>query len=743
MPINRLLGLINIVSKILRPFAETSEAGLNNAIDNAIERIGAFTGVDQSYVFQLSHDTAFAENTHQWCIDGNPRCHLGPIVFSLLPEWHKLLMAGEHIYIPVVGELPDSRIYERNLLSERGVRSVIIIPLVSSNKLHGFIGFESLSHSKTWDDVEITLLRSVADIIISALVRTKNYVELTQKEHRFRMLMEHSSDVITIINAQRIIVYASGSINKLLGGEPELWLGQRYDDVVHACDVSVLRNALGKGLPGVALELPDFRIRSTRGDYRWFSGKATDLRHDESVEGWVINAHDITLRKKAEQALLHQASHDSLTGLANRALLLEKILRTNNGKNTVTPNVVGLLFIDLDHFKVVNDSLGHAVGDQLLMDVAIRLQEYTQPGDTIARFGGDEFVLLLGNYVQDVDTIVDAATKFLRAFDAPFQVNNRERLITASAGLVIATGEWEPGALLRDADAAMYQAKAKGRNRLQVFDEKMQIILHGKVEMANDLRNCESRGELYLLYQPVYDIDGETLKSVEALVRWKHPEKGIVSPADFIPVAEDTGMILPIGVWVLNEALRQMRTWLDLYPNLEKFSVAINLSTRQLVMPGLAAIISEALSRHGVSGSRLSIEITESALMNNVQDAQRVLHEIQELGCCLAIDDFGTGYSSMAYLRDLPVTCLKIDRSFVNQMLKTTRDRRLVAAMVNIAIELGMETIAEGVETAEQMDALRELNCTQLQGFYLMRPSLPNLIEPLLAKLEYNKTESN
>ena len=735
MPTNRLLGLINIISEILRPFAETSEADLNNAIDNAIERIGAFTGVDQSYVFQLSHDTVSAKNTHQWCAKENLTCTLDPILFQLLPEWYKLLAAGTHIYIPVVGELPDNRKYERNLLSKRGVQSVIIVPLVSSSKLHGFIGFESMSHSKVWDELEITLLRSVADIIVSALVRTKNHVELTQKEHRFRMLMQHSSDVITIINAQRTIIYASGSINELLGGEPRLWLGQRYDDVVHACDVSILRNTLGKSLPGVALALPDFRLRSTRGDYRWFSGKATDLRHDESVAGWVINAHDITLRKKAEQALLHQASHDSLTGLANRSLLLERILRANNGKNIATPNAVGLLFIDLDNFKVVNDSLGHAVGDKLLMDVAVRLQEYTQPGDTIARFGGDEFVLLLGNYVQDVDGIINAATKFLRAFDAPFQVNNRERLITASAGVVIATGTWEPGALLRDADAAMYQAKAKGRNRLQVFDEKMQTILHGKVEMANDLRNCESRGELYLLYQPVYDIDGDTIKSVEALVRWKHPEKGIVSPVDFIPVAEDTGLILPIGVWVLNEALRQMRQWLDLYPALPDFSVAVNLSTRQLVMPGLVDIISDALLRHNVPGSRLSIEITESALMNNVQDAQRVLHQIQALGCCLAIDDFGTGYSSMAYLRDLPVTCLKIDRSFVNQMLKTTRDRRIVAAMVNIAIELGMETIAEGVETAEQMNVLRELNCTQLQGFYLMRPSLPNLIEPLLAKL--------
>lgn len=739
MPQTRLLGLIDMVSRILRHFAETKDADLNNAIANAIESIGEFTGVDQSYVFELSNDAESATNTHRWTANDNPASELSPIVFSLMPAWHELLLAGEHIHIPLVEALPDSRKYERDVLSNEGICSAIVLPLLSSNKLHGFIGFESIARPRAWDDVEIILLRSVADIIVSALVRTQNHAELAQKEHRFRLLMQHSSDVITIIDAQRVITYASGSINELLGGAPQLWLGQRYEDVVHPTDVVQLQHALGRGIPGLALALPDFRIRSTRGDYRWFSGNATDLRHDQSVQGWVINAHDITLRKNAEQALLHQAHHDPLTGLSNRALLLERMQRINNGQKSNHQTGVGLLFIDLDHFKVVNDALGHDIGDELLVDVAIRLQDRAQPGDTIARFGGDEFVILMGNHAQDADTVFNASTRFLQAFDAPFQVKNRERIITASAGMVIASQEWEASALLRDADAAMYQAKAKGRNRLQVFDAKMQKILHDKVEMANDLRNSERRGELYLLYQPVYDIDGKTLKSTEALVRWKHPQKGIISPADFIPVAEDTGMIVPIGVWVLNEALAQMRKWLDRHPNLGEFSVAVNLSTRQLVMPGLVDIISAALMRHRISSSRLTIELTESALMSDVDDSQRVLRNIQALGCKLAIDDFGTGYSSMAYLRDLPVTCLKIDKSFVSKMLCTERDRRIVAAMVNIATELGMQTVAEGVECAEEIDALRELHCTQLQGFHLMRPSPPDLVEPLLAALEYQQ----
>lgn len=722
-----------MVSRILRHFAETKDAHLPTAISNAIESIGEFTGVDQSYVFELNSDSASAKNTHRWCADEISVCQLDPVVFSLMPEWHANLSAGKPIYIPSVQDLPDSRAYERNLLTNEGIKSAIVLPLLSPNKFHGFIGFESCTRARTWDDVEITLLRSVADIIVSALVRTQNQKDLAQKEHRFRMLTQHSSDVITIIDANRVIQYASGSIHELLGGAPDLWLGQHYYDVVHASDIEKIQQALLNAQSDNAVSLPDFRIRSIRGDYKWFSGNATDLRHDESVQGWVINAHDITLRKQAEQALHYQAHHDALTGLSNRTRLLE---RMQNAKDT--SDTVGLLFIDLDHFKTVNDSLGHDIGDQLLVDVAIRLQDRAESGDIVARFGGDEFVLLMGPHRKDANSIVETASRFLKAFDAPFSVKNRARPITASAGVVVATGQWEPGELLRDADAAMYQAKAKGRNCLQIFDADMQRILHEKVDMANDLRNSELRGELYLLYQPVYDSDGVTLKSVEALVRWKHPQKGVISPVEFIPVAEDTGAIVPIGVWVLNEALGQMRKWLDQHPHLTDFSVAVNLSTKQLAMPDLVDIIGAALMRHRVQASRLTIELTESALMSDVDDSRHVLRQIQEMGCKLAIDDFGTGYSSMAYLRDLPATTLKIDKSFVNQMLQSERDLRIMAAMLNIATELGMQTVAEGVESEEQMLALRQLKCTQLQGFYLMRPSPPELVEPLLAELECN-----
>lgn len=731
MPKQKLLGLIDQVSRILRDFAETNDAQLSDAIASAIESIARFMKAEQSYVYELSKDGLSIKNTHRWSATHSATCVLDSQIQTLFNIWKIRFSEGEHVSIASVQDLPDERVEEKDALLCEGIESAIFFLLLSSNRLHGFLGFDASTQAKPWNDVEIKLLRSVADIIVSGLVRSQNHNLLVQKKHRFRMLMQYSSDVITIINAQSLIVYASGSIHELLGGEPHFWLGQHYENVVHPEDVFDLQQALGKGSDKNVRSLPDFRIRARGGDYRWFSGNATDLRHDPSVLGWVINAHDITLRKNAEQALLHQAHHDPLTGLSNRALLLERMHAMHD-----TQQMIGLLFIDLDHFKVVNDDLGHDIGDQLLVDVASRLQTLAQPGDTVARFGGDEFVVLLGPHASSYDAIVAASTRFLHAFDVPFQVKKRERVITASAGVVVASGEWDPGVLLRDADAAMYQAKAKGRNRLQVFDAKMQKVLHEKVELANDLRNSERRGELYLLYQPVYDIDGVTLRSVEALLRWKHPQKGIISPVDFIPVAEDTGMILPIGIWVLNEALSQMRQWLDQHPQLGQFNVSINLSTRQLTMPGLVDIINAALMRHRINASRLTIELTESALMKEVDISKRVLHDIQALGCRLAIDDFGTGYSSMAYLRDLPVTALKIDKSFVAQMQKTQRDLRIVAAMINIATELGMETVAEGVETAEQMLALRGLRCGQLQGFYLMRPSPPDLIAGMLKKLE-------
>lgn len=725
-----------MVGRILRHFADMSDTDMATAIANALECIGEFTGVEQSYLVEMQPLSQTIQQTHRWCVYGNDQNKNSDHLQHLIPLWLPKLQEGVPLYIPLVENLPEHRQTEKMHLQEKFIRSSIVMPLMSSDRLHGVIGFESIAQPRLWDDVEITLLRSVADIIVGGLIRTENHTELMKKEHQFRLLMQHSFDVVTVIDSQRKITYASGSIYALLGSEPHEWIGNSYKDVIHPQDLLPLANLLQTSTPGTTLLLPDFRIRNIKNEYHWFSGKATDFRNDSIVNGWIINAHDITLRKNAEHALQHQAYHDPLTGLSNRALLLKRMLDINSDRPMNSKNAVGILFIDLDHFKIVNDSLGHDIGDQLLVDVAKRLKEKAHPTDTVARFGGDEFVVLIGEHANTSDSIIQYAYRFLEAFEFPFTVKDRARVITASGGVVIANEAWNPGALLRDADAAMYQAKSKGRNRIQIFDAKMQQILLDKVEIANDLRHSEQRGELYLMYQPVYNIDGVTLKSVEALLRWNHPQRGLISPVDFIPVAEDTGMIIPIGVWVLNEALSQMRKWLDEFPGLSDFGIAVNLSTRQLAMPQLAALISAAMTHHRIGADRLTIELTESSLMADLDDSLKVLRELRDLGCKIAIDDFGTGYSSMAYLRDLPATCLKIDRSFVSQILRSERDKRIVAAMVNIANELDMQTVAEGVEYIEQIEALRDVHCTNIQGYVLMKPSLPENIEPLLKILE-------
>jgi len=367
-----------------------------------------------------------------------------------------------------------------------------------------------------------------------------------------------------------------------------------------------------------------------------------------------------------------------------------------------------------------------------LIAVAQRLSSHIQNCDTVASFGGDEFVVLFSNVLNNEDAL-QRATIVFNILKEPFFIKQRECFISASGGLVVSDTSRDAHSLLRDADAAMHQAKSKGRSQLQVFDLKLQQKLIDRVSLANDLRNAETRDELILNYQPVYDIDAMTLLGVEALVRWRHPIRGLVSPADFIPIAEGTGLIIPIGIWVLNEAVRQMRVWLDNHKNIiNTFSVAVNVSMTQLSMPNLVNVVAETLQRHNVESKHLTIELTESALMSEVDGGMAVLRQLNELGCQISIDDFGTGYSSMAYLRDLPVHTLKIDRAFVTDLLRSQKDIRVVAAMVNIARELGMNTVAEGVENNEQILILREVRCDKLQGFHLMRPVDSSAIDSLI-----------
>jgi len=443
------------------------------------------------------------------------------------------------------------------------------------------------------------------------------------------------------------------------------------------------------------------------------------------------------IAERSEARLAYQAMHDSLTGLPNRRMMHEHLKHVLH-RASIDDTHVALLFLDLDRFKLVNDTLGHTHGDELLIAVSRRLQEHVRPTDLVTRIGGDEFMIVLGEVVS-VSQALELANRLRSCLRAPFIVNEMEFYVSASIGLSFASGD-DPDAnaevLVRDADTAMYQAKDAGRDAVAVFDESMRTRVSERVELEHDLRRAVELRQLHLVYQPIVRIPHGPIEGVEALVRWAHPTLGVIAPAKFIPLAEESGLIMGIGEWVLEEAVRQLASWRQQAPGLEDLYVAVNLSAAQLHDERLVRRVDQALERHGLEGGALCLELTESVVMEEPMAAAAVLTDLRTLGVRLAIDDFGTEYSSLAYLKRFPVTSLKIDRSFVDSLDdEDSSDATLIAAVVAMAHALGIATIAEGVETPSQAQRLVELGCDAVQGYLFSRPvradGLPDVVNTL------------
>jgi diguanylate cyclase (GGDEF)-like protein/PAS domain S-box-containing protein len=503
-------------------------------------------------------------------------------------------------------------------------------------------------------------------------------------------------------------------------GEPSLATGVGANDASvrqAGLDVAVAVPVLAEREVVAVLEL--FNVAEGRDDRRVLSLVATVA----SQLGTVIE------RKRAQERLAHQALHDPLTELPNRALFLDRLAlalaRLRRRRSSMA-----VLFADVDRFKVVNDSLGHDAGDRLLVALSRRLRDVLRPGDTLARFGGDEFAVLCED-VPEAD-VIGIAERMTDALAEPFTVGGREVFVSMSVGIAVARDpDQRPAALLRDADAAMYLAKDRGRARFEVFDEAMRDESTERLLLENALRRAPERGELRALYQPIVRLVDGTMVAAEALVRWVHPERGLLEASQFVPLAEETGIIVPVGGWVLEEACRQAATWPG---NGDAPAVSVNLSARQLSRPDLVDLVAHALRESGLNPDRLWLEITESVLMEDADTAVAALERLRALGAHLSVDDFGTGYSSLAYLRRFPVDSLKVDRSFVAGLGQDPEDSAIVEAVVSMAHSLHLSVVAEGVETLEQLTRLRELGCELAQGFYFAAPVPSSALDPLGAR---------
>ena len=446
---------------------------------------------------------------------------------------------------------------------------------------------------------------------------------------------------------------------------------------------------------------------------------------------------EINERQRVQQQLIHDALHDSLTGLPNRNLLIERIEFTIAHAKRNPDYKYGILFIDLDRFKVINDSLGHLIGDQLLIAVSNLLQECVRENDLVARLGGDEFVILLDGIksIQDATSIGERIQQKMRS---PFELESQNIFTSASIGIVIGSTEYSnPADLMRDADIAMYRAKDKGKARYTIFDQTMYDETLKLVELENSLRFALKRNELTMHYQPIISLDNNHLVGFEALIRWQHPERGAISPVEFIPIAEDTGLILDIGEWLLKEACQQLQTWRQQFasvPQINSLKMSINLASQQLQEPEFIQKLDQILLETGLEGSSLRLEITESVLIEPEGTIQNTLRQIKNRNIKLSIDDFGTGYSSLSYLRRFPIDNLKIDRSFIQQMNFDSENFEIVRLIITLAKTLGMKTISEGVETALQLNQLKGLGCEFAQGYLFSIPLAPKEIELMLAK---------
>jgi diguanylate cyclase (GGDEF)-like protein len=441
---------------------------------------------------------------------------------------------------------------------------------------------------------------------------------------------------------------------------------------------------------------------------------------------------EIDERKRVEQQRLHDAFHDALTGLPNRALFADRLERAIERANRHPEFPFAVLILDLDRFKVINDSLGHTFGDRLLVLIAQRLEGLLRAGDTIARLGGDEFVILLEE-IKDERVPRLIAGRVLEALKGPFDVEGEQVFTSGSIGIVLSIQRYScPADVMRDGDLAMYHAKQQGKARFEVFDPSMRQHAITRLELESRLRAALERGEFRLHYQAIQSLQTGRITAFEALLRWTPPGQESVPPAEFIPVAEETGLIIPIGEWVLREACRQMRAWQDLYPNSPPLAINVNISSRQFTHPDLVGQVGRILGETGLEPDSLRLEITESTFMENVELATRIFSDLQRIGVQFQIDDFGTGYSSLSYLQQFPVNTIKIDRSFVGRIGKDGQKAEIVRTILELARDLGMGTIAEGIETEEQLNQLKDLDCQLGQGFLLARPMEPDKAEALL-----------